>query len=212
VKMRFVSLSLLTICMLAAVPALADETLYFNGTVTATGGAHDYNTKSPYSISDPFTVPNSSDIETLSIEYWDHSNTVVLSSLQMAIGSTAFGGSFETISPDAGSNTLLNGGVANSHGYYLVVADFTFTSIDWSGAGWITLENAICGTGCTVLWDASDPNLDAYNSSTGGLAKASIYGETFSLDGEITPEPSSLLLLGSGLLGLAGVLRRKLAR
>lgn len=31
-------------------------------------------------------------------------------------------------------------------------------------------------------------------------------------DAQVTPEPSSLLLLGSGLLGLAGMLRRKLAR
>ena len=36
-------------------------------------------------------------------------------------------------------------------------------------------------------------------------------GESFTLStGEVTtPEPSSILLLGSGILGLAGVLRRK---
>jgi hypothetical protein len=43
------------------------------------------------------------------------------------------------------------------------------------------------------------------------LGGTNIDGETFSLDGTV-PEPSSLLLLGSGLLGLAGALRRKLAR
>jgi hypothetical protein len=53
--------------------------------------------------------------------------------------------------------------------------------------------------------------LNAYDSNNGGTP-VSIYGETFSLDGEITPEPNSLILLGSGLLGLAGLLRRKLAR
>ena len=208
-KLRFASLSLLAICLLAAVPAFAnDVTLYPNGTVTSSGGAHDYNIKSPYSVSDPFTVVDS-DIETLSIEYWDHSNTVFLNTVQMALGSTAFSGSFETLT--ALSNTLQSG-TANSHGYYLVVADFTFPSIDWINGGWITLENATIGTGGTVLWDASDASLDAYNSSNGGVTKTAVYGETFSLDGDITPEPSSLLLLGSGMLGLAGMLRRKLAR
>jgi hypothetical protein len=45
-----------------------------------------------------------------------------------------------------------------------------------------------------------------------GTTTKSIDGETFTLDGDVVPEPSSLLLLGSGLLGLAGMLRRKLAR
>jgi hypothetical protein len=39
-----------------------------------------------------------------------------------------------------------------------------------------------------------------------------IPGEAFQLFGTAVPEPSSILMLGSGMLGLAGVLRRKLDR
>lgn len=38
-------------------------------------------------------------------------------------------------------------------------------------------------------------------------------GEAFTINGgQTVPEPSSIMLLGSGILGVAGVLRRKLSR
>jgi hypothetical protein len=207
-KVHGASLTLLFCSLLAAVPALADTLLYtsINSSNPYTGNTKSYNLLSHYAISDPFTVPINSDIETLSIVYWDLSDTLLLKSVDMAISSSALPGSgFETLTPV--SNTILG---INSKGYYLVEADFTFASIDWSGAGWITLENAVCGdAGCSVLWDLNGTTKNAEASVNGGTP---IYGETFSLDGNITPEPNSLILLGSGLLGLAGILRRKLAR
>jgi hypothetical protein len=44
----------------------------------------------------------------------------------------------------------------------------------------------------------------------GGGSIAFLDGGTFTLSGTSTPEPSSIMLFGSGVLGLASVLRRKL--
>ena len=80
---------------------------------------------------------------------------------------------------------------------------------------WLNLQNAVTNSGDPVSWDE---NSGVGCTSPGCPSKASesavgtIPSESFTINTSsgTTPEPSSFLLLGSGILGLAGLLRRKL--
>jgi hypothetical protein len=79
-----------------------------------------------------------------------------------------------------------------------------------------TLDNAFgtydLTTAIGPITDTSFIRPDLPNGTTGGLLTIVSAGDsTFTATlGATTPEPSSILLFGSGILGLAGVLRRKL--
>ncbi len=207
--MRSVSFCLLAILclMLAAVPAVADA-LYDNGPYNGTTDAWTINFG--FSVSDSFTVAANSSIEDLHIVYWDASSTDLLTTVDMAIGSTSFGGTSQRLS------LVVNQFIStNQYGYFLYQADYSFANIPWSGAGYVTLSNACTTSGCSVsnpiYWDENSGPSTAYENTLG-----SIPSEAFTLSGGCcgppVPEPSSILLFGSGVLGLAGVLRRKLGR
>jgi PEP-CTERM motif len=211
-SLKVTLLSLLTVCclMLAVAPAMADTVLYSNGPYNGT--LNGYNTGYGWEVSDSFVVPSNSNIETLSIVYWDPSSSDILTTVDMAISASQLPTSgFQTITA---SNTFLG---INGFGYALYQADFTFPSIPWSGAGWVSLQNACTTFGCSdgsaaAFWDENDGPSSAYQNNGVGV----IGSESFTLNGTTgsttTPEPSSIMLLGSGILGLAGVLRRKLTR
>src|ERR1022692_2701830 len=208
-SMRTASFCLLTIvCLLLAVaPAMAD-TLYSNGAFNGTNDAWTINFG--FSVSDSFTVPSGSPIQGLSLVYWDASASDLLTTVDMQIGSTSFGGSTQTLT--GVTNTFLT---TNQFGYNLYQADYSFGSIPWAGAGFVTLSNACTNSGCSVstpiYWDENSGPSTAYENTLG-----SVPSEAFTLTGTTTlgstPEPSSIMLFGSGILGLAGVLRRKLTR
>jgi len=77
------------------------------------------------------------------------------------------------------------------------------------GTYWFTLQNAAAPSGDPIYWDENSGGSSAFENSVGSIPSESfaMYG---SGGGGGAPEPGTLVLGGSGLLLLAGALRRKL--
>jgi hypothetical protein len=214
-KTRSGLLSLLTILclMLVVAPAMAD--VYNNGPYNGTNDAWTINFG--FTVSDSFTLGSSGGaVDSFHFVYWDASSSDVLTTADLQLGTTSFGGSATTV---AFSNTFLG---TNQYGYFLYQADATGLSIPWAGgAGFATLGNACTTSGCSIsnpiYWDENSGPSTAYENTIG-----SIPSEAFTLTRACSagspdclppvPEPSSILLFSSGVFGLVGILRRKLGR
>jgi hypothetical protein len=110
-------------------------------------------------------------------------------------------GEFSSADVDQVFIALPNLALAAGPTYYLEVDGVTSNDLDSIGA----------------YWDESDGKSTVYQElffgGTGNVFGPSSASQTFQILGEqenVTPEPSSFLLLGSGLAGLAGLIKRKL--
>jgi hypothetical protein len=128
----------------------------------------------------------------------------------MSMGTTPFGTDIFSGTLTGATNTFLG---TNQYGYNLYQSQVTMViHTTGSASAYVTLSNACTTSGCDtnpISWDENSGPSTAYDSTLG-----SIPSESFTVIGtsETTPEPSSLMLFGSGMLGLAGVLRRRLTR
>ena len=210
-KLRIASLFLLALCLaLAAVPAMAGN-LYDNGPVLDSHNAWTINFG--YSVTDTMQVNGT----VQGLGFWAMlfpGDT--LTSVEVSIGTSPFGQNlYDGIVEITQSNCM-----SNPFGFMLCTESGSFNGPALNGNYWLTLQNANIPNGDPVYWNE---NSGAGCQSPGcpSLAQESVVGtvpsEAFTLLGSsgststgTTPEPGSIVLFGSGILGLAGVLTRKL--
>jgi len=206
-KLRLSVLALLVLSVIA-IPALAQNDLYDNGPTN--GDIDAYTINFGFIVSDNFQLSSPSTVNSLVFASWLFPGDV-LESAEVSFTSEEFGGTvfFDQVVDFTQSNC---GG--NSFGFNLCDQTGTFSGVNLNaGTYWVNLQNAVVNTGDPAYWDVNrGPSMASENSL------GSIPSESFTIMGTAnsttttgtTPEPSTLLLFASGLVGAIGVFWRKL--
>lgn len=228
-------LLVLILGLAVSLPASANSTVLYNNSGTESNGGDPYNIYTINGcdsgsacnrevVSDSFTLTQTATITGADFLVWLSSGTT-LNSVDWSIGADAFGGTSATAATTFVELTNANPDVA---GYGVDEEAISIPSLMLGpGTYWFTLQNGEVVNGAAQvvsqenppIWDATgvsgDP-ADAYGFEEPGsvtLGANGIPSSTFQILGNTAspvPEPSSFLLLASGLAGLAGMVRRKL--
>jgi hypothetical protein len=208
VKLRLILLTLITACLTVA-PAVAQNDLYDNGHSNGTVDAWTINFG--FLVSDQFTLSQDATVNGLQFTAWLFPGDVLETT------------DFFISAQETGGTTYFSGTVAfaqsgctmNQFGFNVCTETGSFTGLNLNaGSYWLNMENAVVASGDPVYWDENNGPSRASETSEGSIPSESftILGSnttTTSTTGT-TPEPASLMLFGSGILGLMGILRRKL--
>ena len=205
-KLRIASLTLVLLA-LVAIPALAQNDIYDNGPTNGTTDAWTINFG--FAVSDSFTLGPNTSVNGLNFAAWLAPGDV-LQSAEVAITSSEFGG---TSFFDQTISFTQSGCTSNQYGFNVCNESGTWGDVGLNaGTYWLTLSNASVNTGDPVYWDENSGPSSASENSIGTVPSESftLLGHGGTTPPPTTPEPSSILLLSSGVLGVAGVIRRKL--
>jgi hypothetical protein len=204
-KLRIATLTIMMFA-LVAIPSMAQNVIYDNGPID--GNTDAWTINFGFVVSDAFTLDSASTVNGLTFGTWMFAGDV-LQTADVSITSDEFGG---TTFFSGTVNFTQSGCVGNGFGFNVCTETGSFSGVNLNaGTYWLNLQNAVVSNGDPVYWDENGGPSSASESSVG-----SIPSEAFSLIGHTgggggtTPEPSSILLLSSGILGVAGVMRRKL--
>ena len=226
--MRTTSFFLLTILCLALT---ASAQIYSEGPIDGndnaffvTGPAFPNFLGSFQDISNGFVAANSGSPGGLE---WGEWSVGAPTSFSYELGSAAFGTDLGsgTVAQNAGNSTFL---FTNGFGYgvYDAKASITSAAMTAGNTYWLSISNATdASNDGTQGWDipnggSGGPAICNFRQSGTNFGNCGLGGESFTLSGcgagpdcgPPVPEPGSILLFGSGIVGLAGVVRRKLNR
>jgi PEP-CTERM motif len=222
-KLHIASLTVLCLA-LAAIPAWAD---YDNGPINGTTDAWNITL---YVASDTFV--STGNMAAFSFGVWEAPGDV-LSSVSWSISATENG---NAIASGVASGKALTDKFLSTNQYIYDIDLISVTAAATLTRGstyWLNLTSATVPSGDSVYWDEnSGKGCNGTGGGAGCPSSASlttlgtIPSEAFTVGGCYgcgclagnnrspdcgpTPEPSSIMLFGSGILGLAGLLRRKL--
>ena len=234
-QIRIASLSLLVLVCLALAVAPASAQLlnvYDNG--PANGQVNGWQINNGFSVSDSFTLSSGSnnssmngagppaarvgsELENITFSAWVSPGDT-LTSVGVQIGTSAFDNSLF----DATVSLTQANCVANGFGFNVCTESGNFNGPTLpNGNYWLTLLNATGTAGSPIYWDENSgagcqsPGCPSQGQASG---LGTIPSESFDLSGTTvtnggsTPEPGSLALFGTGVLGLGALLRLRFPR
>ena len=215
----FSSLAVLSLVLTIGFPAAAQQTLYEDGPINGTVDAWTINFG--FVVSNTFTISGgNSTVTGMSFGAWVLPGDV-LESVEVSITSQEFGGTsfFDQMVSFTASNCVFN-----QYGFDVCQEDSTFDGPTLeNGTYWMNLSNAVVTNGDPVYWDENS-GIGCHSEGCPSQPSENDFGtippESFTILGapatsatsttSTTPEPESMILFASGLLGTVGILRKKL--
>lgn len=202
--------ALIIVLMLAVTPSFADNTiLYTNGPIKGT--ENPYSITGGDAVSDSFTLSNPSTISSFSAGLWVLPGDSP-AGLSWAILS-ASGDPFSGTPLASGSASLTAHNFSNSPAgfgfdrYPIFTSTVSGLSVNLpAGSYYLVLYNGTAASLPNLYWDENDGLSTAFSKGTGAVGSEAftIYGPT-----SVTPEPGTMLMFGTGALGLFGAFRRR---
>jgi hypothetical protein len=203
-------------CLLLATSVLASgQTIYNNGPRGDDVDAWTIN--QGFVVSDTFTISQgASQVNGFVFNAWVFPGDI-LESVEVAITSQEFGG---TTYFDQQLNFTQSQCSTNAYGFNTCEETGSFNGPTLgNGTYWLNLSNAIVNNGDPIYWDENSGDgcqSPGCPSQASENSVGTIPSESFTLLGSSTsgggsvPEPGSLFLVACGVIGAAGMLRRKM--